>query len=110
MGRPADIISAAFAANVEETTNAIRSKLPATSVYLDLLKAPNETFESYEFDSEDIKSFVRFAREKKEVIHQAAATLEELPILQGHDDAIHMTKKRPKTSTAILSIAVERKK
>lgn len=110
LGRPADIISAAFAANVEETTNAIRSKLPATSVYLDLLKAPNETFESYEFDSEDIKSFVRFAREKKEVIHQAAATLEELPILQGHDDAIHMTKKRPNTSTAILSIAVERKK
>jgi len=57
------------------------------------LKAPHEVFEAHNFDSEDVKSFVKFAREKKEIVRQAAAKLEELPILQGHDDSL-LTNKR----------------
>jgi len=85
LGRPTDIIAAAFAANVEETMDAIKAKLPATAAYLDLLRSPTEIFDAHDFTSNEIMLFVRNAREKKSIVTEAVTALEELPLLRAHD-------------------------
>ena len=85
LGRPSDIIAAAFAANVEETLDAVKSKLPATSTYLELIHASAEDFDSFDFDTNDICTFVRNAREKKATVISAATELNETLLLEAYD-------------------------
>ena len=54
LGHPPDTISAAFAANVEETISAVKARLPATTGYIDLVHAHPDTFDTHEFTSENI--------------------------------------------------------
>ena len=85
-GNPKDIIAAAYAANIEETLDAVKSKLPATEEYLNLIHAPEEIFNIYDFASEDIKHFVRRSREKKAIVTAAATDLDEFLLLKAHDE------------------------
>ena len=94
LGRPKDIITAAFAANVEETINAVRTKLPATLEYIALLDAPIDEFDAHEFSSQDIMLFVRSARDKKRIVEEAASSLYESPRLQRYDETLAETKKK----------------
>ena len=93
LGHPPDTISAAFAANVEETISAVKEKLPATTGYIDLVDAPSDIFDTHEFASEDIRNFVRTAREKKQTVIDAATTLMELPALTNYDADKKVKKK-----------------
>jgi hypothetical protein len=85
LGRTADIISSAFAANVEETMVAVKRKLPATQIYLNLFHSNPDAVNAHVFESEGIRQFVTLAREKKQVVIDAANDLLELPVLTAYD-------------------------
>ena len=94
LGRPTDIISAAFAANVEETYDAVVQKLPITEQYMSTFRASSESFAAYEFLDDATKTFMRHAREKKKVITDAAEHLGELPALQVYDSNKSSSKRK----------------
>ena len=86
LGRPKDIITSAFASNIKETIEAVKIKLPAANTYLDLLNSPTDIFDAHPFESDEIMLFVRYAREKKNFVTEAATSLDELNILEAHDN------------------------
>ena len=92
LGKPKDIISAAFAANVEETLKAVQDKLPGTAAYMDMIHASTEDFDAYDFPSLDIMLFVRGARDHKAVVVAAANALDELEILTTYDAKVGKKK------------------
>lgn len=94
LGRPPDTISAAFAANIEETLSSVKEKLPATTGYMDLIHATPDTFHTYEFESVETRTFVRTAREKKQEVIDAATALREIPVLTKYDADDNKKKKR----------------
>ena len=57
-GKPKDIISAAFAANVEETMDAVQNILPGTTTHMEMIHAADEDFNAFHFPSDDIEPFV----------------------------------------------------
>jgi hypothetical protein len=85
LGKPKDIIAAAFAANVEETMKTVQRLLPGTKDDLQMIHASNEDFASHDFVNDATMHFVREAREKKQIITDAATGLDELPLLTAHD-------------------------
>jgi hypothetical protein len=86
LGRPKDTITSAFASNIKETLEAVKTKLPATNTYLELLNAPTDIFDAHLFESDEIMLFVRYAREKKNIVTEAATSLDELSVLEAHDN------------------------
>jgi hypothetical protein len=86
LGRPKDIITSAFAANIQETIETVKTKLPATNTYLELLNSSTDIFDAHLFESDEIMLFVRYAREKKNFVTEAATSLDELNILEAHDN------------------------
>ena len=93
LGRPPDIIAAAFAANVEETLDAVKTKIPATTTYMNLIHAPANEFDAHDFEDVDIALFVRLAREKKAIVTAAVEDLDETQILTDYD-ALPSDKKK----------------
>lgn len=65
LGHPPDTIAAAFAAKSEKTLSAVKNKLPSTG-YMDMICAPADIFDTYEYGAaDDNKTFVDAAREKR---------------------------------------------
>jgi hypothetical protein len=92
LGNPCDIISSAFAANVEETIKAVKAKLPSAKPYMEIIHAPQETVDTFQYPSEDIKTFVQGARQHKLVVQKAADDLGESQRLKDYDNKTTKTK------------------
>jgi hypothetical protein len=50
------------------------------------LNAPTDIFDAHLFESDEIMLFVRYAREKKNIVTEAATSLDELSVLEAHDN------------------------
>ena len=86
LGKPEDTCASAFAANVEETLKNIRKKLPGTDNDMSMIHAPTVEFHAHDFVNRETMLFVTAARDKKQIVTNAASELDELPLLIAHDN------------------------
>ncbi len=74
LGDPYDVITAAFAAHVDETFSEVKQHFP-NAAYLDLLHSDDDIDDDWQFESPDIKQFVLGYRKLKRRILDSQASL-----------------------------------
>ena len=89
-----DIIASAFAANVEEIFQAIVKKIPATKPYMDIIRASQAAFDTFDFPNDAARAYVNDARDMKALVTHAADTLLEVPLLEAYDSKPQSEKRK----------------